>query len=122
MGILFKLKVKSHQFHLPDRIFAELLHDFPRLLVAAQHSFGDWGKYSIFICVSCNTEEEVYFIPRNGRELKEEFTTMIQKNLAASVIFRFKILQAELLKRFLDQIRDRCRLRDRHYTERLRHL
>lgn len=48
MGILFKLKVKSHQFHLPDRIFAELLHDFPRLLVAAQNPFGDW-RNSIFI-------------------------------------------------------------------------
>lgn len=47
---------------------------------------------------------------------------MIQKNLAASVIFRFKILQTELLKRFLDQIRDRCRLCDRYYTERLWHL
>lgn len=55
----------------------------------------------------------------NCEGIKKEFTTMIQKNLAASVIFRFKILQTELLKRFLDQIRDRCRLCDRYYTERL---
>lgn len=57
MGILFKLKVKSHQFHLPDRIFAKLLHDFPRLLVAAQNSFGDWGNSIFTLLYRCKIEK-----------------------------------------------------------------